>query len=161
MTRHLVASALLLASCSAGAFSPATPLPASQLLTRAPHCIRCVAESDADSEAVNQSPSQVFGKVFGYAFLFSNLAPAFGNALGLLGLWDPPPINLLTAVANNAMDEAMFAGEIPKLMATAYCQGIWVDLLKEYYASGETTEFLTKAGGICAQHAAWCDGVFP
>jgi hypothetical protein len=155
MARRLAMAALLLAASGAHGFSSALPVQPSQPLVPPSQRIRCMVDSGADEKPRDQR----FVKAFGYFFLFSNLAPAFGNALGRLGLWNPPPINLLTAVANNAMDEAMLAGEIPKLMATAYGQGIWADLLKEYYASGETTEFLTKAGGICAQHSNWCEGI--
>ena len=57
------------------------------------------------------------------------------------------------------MEAAVKDGSVYPLVATAYSQGIWNDLIQQYYGSGETTEFLTKAGGVCAQHAAWCTGV--
>ena len=57
------------------------------------------------------------------------------------------------------MDAAVAEGEIPKLVATAYSQGVWKDLIGEYYSSGQTLDFLTQAGGVCAQHPAWCEGV--
>ena len=70
-------------------------------------------------------------------------------------------------VANNAADEALAAGalELGTFFGytiqggTFFSQSVWRDLIVEYYSSGETTAFLTKAGGICAQHAAWCEGV--
>jgi hypothetical protein len=51
------------------------------------------------------------------------------------------------------------AGAINIYFGTVYAQGAWKDLIDAYYALGETTEFLTKAGGVCAEHAAWCAGL--
>lgn len=51
------------------------------------------------------------------------------------------------------------AGAINIYFGTVYAQGAWKDLIDTYYALGETTEFLTKAGGVCAEHAAWCAGL--
>ena len=44
-------------------------------------------------------------------------------------------------------------------MGTVYGQGVWKDLISEFYATGGTTEFMTKAGGLCEQHAAWCKDI--
>eukprot|EP00966_Prymnesium_polylepis_P064168 1487753-Prymnesium_polylepis.2 len=57
------------------------------------------------------------------------------------------------------MEAAVQDGSVNAYLATGYSQGVWTDLIKTYYQSGETTEFLTAAGGVCAQHAAWCAGV--
>ena len=103
--------------------------------------------------------AQSFNMAVGYLALWGQLTPALLTALAKLGLFNPPPINLLTDVANNAMDAAIAAGEIPKIVGTVYGQGIWKDLIGEYYSSGETTEFLTKAGGVCDLHPAWCEGI--
>ena len=107
------------------------------------------------------------GSLVGYALLLVYLAPIFLRAADRSGLWKPPPINTLTDIANNAADEAMAAGALQLGTVfgytlqggTFYAQGVWRDLLAEYYASGETANFLTKAGGVCAQHVAWCAGV--
>ena len=99
-----------------------------------------------------------YGVIAGLA-VFGELVPVFLAALGRLGLIKPPPINTFTYIANNAMDAAVNDGSVYPLMGTMYAQGIWKDLISEYYGSGETTEFLTIAGGVCAEHAAWCAGV--
>jgi Tfp pilus assembly protein PilX len=70
-----------------------------------------------------------------------------------------PPLNTFTDIANNAAEAAIKAGEIPYNVATVYATQKWAGLIQEYYATGETTEFLTRAAGVCAQHAAWCEGV--
>ena len=105
--------------------------------------------------------------LIGYSFFLVYLSPIFIRAVDRSGVWKVPPINLLTDIANNAADEAMAAGDLTIgnffgyaiQGGTFYAQSVWKDLLAEYYASGETTEFLTKAGGVCAQHVAWCAGV--
>ena len=112
-----------------------------------------------EEEKKNIKMQQNFAAAFGYFALFGQLAAPFAAALGRLGLIKPPPLNLLTDIANQAMDEAIANEEIPKLMGTVYGQGIWKDLIGQYYNTGETTEFLTKAGGVCAEHAGWCAGI--
>ena len=57
------------------------------------------------------------------------------------------------------MEAAVQDGSVYPLVATAYSQGIWSDLISEYYRTGQTTEFLTRVGGVCAEHTAWCAGV--
>ena len=99
-----------------------------------------------------------YGVIAGFA-VFGELLPVFLAALGRLGLIKPPPINTFTLIANNAMDAAVNDGSVYPLMATMYAQGIWKDLIGEYYSSGESTDFLTQAGGACVEHAAWCAGV--
>ena len=71
----------------------------------------------------------------------------------------PPPLNTFTYIANNAMDAARASGEVSKWLATKYSQDVWSDLLSQYYSEGSSTDFLTRAGGVCDLHAAWCDGV--
>ena len=120
-----------------------------------------VASAEEPAESVN------VGALIGYGLLLAYLSPVFLTAAAKVGLYNPPPINLLTDIANNAADEAMAAGslELGRFFGytiqggTFYAQSVWKDLLAEYYSTGETTEFLTRAGGICAQHAAWCKGV--
>ncbi len=107
------------------------------------------------------------GSLVGYLLFLVYLSPIFGRTAVQYGLWDPPPINMFTDIANNAADEAMAAGRLQLGSVfgytiqggTFYAQSVWRDLISEYYASGQTTEFLTKAGGVCAQHSAWCEGV--
>ena len=113
---------------------------------------------DTPSEGKDKTGENIAGAI-GWLALFGQLAPVFATALARLGLFDPPPINLLTDIANNAMDSAIARGEIPKLVGTAYGQGIWKDLILEYYRTGQTLDYLTVAGGVCAQHPEWCDGV--
>eukprot|EP00964_Phaeocystis_antarctica_P029756 scaffold16780_cov63-Phaeocystis_antarctica.AAC.3 len=113
-------------------------------------------------------PSTVnVGALVGYTLLLAYLSPVFARAAANGGLWNPPPVDLFSEIAYNAADEALAAGTLqlgtvfgyPVQGGTFFAQGIWKDLLAEFYANGETTDFLTKAGGICAQHAAWCEGV--
>ncbi|KAL1529258.1 hypothetical protein AB1Y20_000212 [Prymnesium parvum] len=84
------------------------------------------------------------------------LLPVFLTVLGRLGLFTPPPLNLFTSVANNAMEAAVHEGTVYPLLATAYAQGVWVDLIRQYYDGGESMEFLRQ---VCAEHARWCAGV--
>ena len=144
--------------------------PISAVAGAAPRARSCVAAANSKSKAVakkvagdakkaEKKRKENLSAAFGYLFLFGQLAPAFATAAGRLGLFKPPPLNLLTEVANNAMDEAIRTGEIPALMGTVYGQGVWKDLIGQYYASGESTAFLTKVGGICMQHPVWCDGI--
>ena len=98
-------------------------------------------------------------EVFGWLVLFSQLTPAFLTAAGRAGLWSPPPLNLFTDIANAAMEAGIADGSVPKWRATMYSQDVWKELLGQYYANGESTSFLTEAGGICAQHAEYCAGL--
>ena len=98
-------------------------------------------------------------EVFGWLVLFSQLTPAFLTAAGRAGLWNAPPVNLFTDIANAAMESGVADGSIPKWRATLYGQDVWKELLGQYYANGESTSFLTEAGGICAQHAEYCAGL--
>lgn len=116
------------------------------------HAVRCTEEAE-------KKDSQIIGQVIGYSAIGGQLLFPFLVGLQRLGLIELPPLNAFTAIANNASDEAIAIGTINPYTATVYGQGIWKDLITEYYSSGKTTEFLTKAGGICAEHAAWCDGV--
>jgi len=98
-------------------------------------------------------------EVFGWLVLFSQLTPACLTAAGRAGLWSPPPLNLFTDIANAAMEAGIADGSVPKWRATIYSQDVWKELLGQYYANGESTSFLTEAGGICAQHAEYCAGL--
>lgn len=121
---------------------------------RVPNPVRCMG---ADTEE-KQSGLPLVAYV-GYAFLFGQLSPALFVGLARLGLITLPPINTFTAIANNAMDEALRNQEIFPYFCTTYAQGKWNEFFFEYYNSGETTEFLTVAGGVCSQHPGWCEGV--
>ena len=80
------------------------------------------------------------------------------TALARLGVISPPPLNTFTAIANAAMDQAIAAGTLQPLMATAWAQSFWFDLLSQYYAAGEPADFVPQ---YCAEasHAAWCVGL--
>ena len=130
------------------------------------------AASSARSRAIVAVEDDGSGSVkpaslIGYALFLVYLSPIFIRAADGSGLWKAPPINTFTEIANNAADEAMAAGtlEIGSFFGytlqggTFYAQSVWKDLMSEYYASGETTEFLTAVSGVCAQHVAWCEGV--
>jgi len=112
-------------------------------------------ESRTESAGTNNFLPAAFGTLL----LAGQLSAPLLVGLDKLGLVKAPPINLLTSIANNAMDAAVAEGEISMNFATVYSQGIWNDLLQEYFRSGQTLDFLTKAGGVCAQHPAWCEGV--
>lgn len=125
---------------------------------------RAVVSSEEGSE---EDSTVNVGSLIGYTLLLGYLSPIFTTAAAKAGLWNPPPVNTFTAIANNAADEAMASGTLqlgnflgyPIQTGTWYAQDIWRDFIVQYYANGETTAFLTKAGGICEQHAAWCAGV--
>ena len=110
---------------------------------------------DEDSALRKINPYEVFG----WLVLFGQVTPAFLTAAGRAGLWNAPPVNLFTDIANAAMESGVADGSVPKWRATMYGQDVWKDLLGQYYATGESTSFLTEAGGICAQHAEYCAGV--
>lgn len=110
---------------------------------------------DEDSALRKINPYEVFG----WLVLFGQVTPAFLTAAGRAGLWNAPPVNLFTDIANAAMESGVADGSVPKWRATMYGQDVWKDLLGQYYANGESTSFLTEAGGICAQHAEYCAGV--
>jgi len=99
------------------------------------------------------------GANIGYLGLLAYISPVFVAALAKAGVIDPPPLNTFTAIANNAADLAFASGEIPRNIMTVYSFQQWADLLQQYFADGKTTEFLTRVGGVCAQHPGWCDGV--
>ena len=112
-----------------------------------------------DDNGSNSSGPQL-AEIIGYSLIAGQLSPALLVGLARLGVIQPPPINTFTTIANNAMDEAMMSGDIPKYTATVYGQQRWWELISQYYKeSSGTTEFLTRAGGICDQHVAWCQGV--
>jgi hypothetical protein len=120
-------------------------------------CRAGLARSSA-SESDKKVKANVNGALFGLA-IAQQLSLCAAVAAARLGLWDPPPANLFTDIADRAMEEAIATGQINMYTGTTYAVGVWKDLLDMYYASGETTEFLIKAGGVCAEHAAWCAGL--
>jgi len=99
------------------------------------------------------------GEVIGYALLLNFFSTPLTVFLTQRGLITPPPFNTFTAIANKAMEEAIANGEIDKLMGTMYGQQKWYGFIGEYFASGETTSFMTATGGLCDQHPAWCEGI--
>ena len=129
-------------------------LPARQCRTSQPRLsLREKKEESQKESSINPY------EVFGWLVLFSQLTPAFLTAAGRAGLWSPPPLNLFTDIANAAMEAGIADGSVPKWRATMYSQDVWKELLGQYYANGESTSFLTEAGGICAQHAEYCAGL--
>ena len=58
------------------------------------------------------------GEVIGYALLLNFFTPPVVVFLTQRGLITPPPFNTFTAIANNAMEEAIGNGDIDKLMGT-------------------------------------------
>ena len=136
-------------------------LPARQCRTSQPRLsLREKKEESQKESSTNTAPNLVNPyEVFGWLALFSQLTPAFLTAAGRAGLFNPPPLNLFTDIANAAMEAGIADGSVPKWRATMYSQDVWKELLGQYYANGESTSFLTEAGGICAQHAEYCAGL--
>jgi len=116
------------------------------------------ARCSASDEPEDKLAANVLGGLFGLA-IAQQIGLGVAVAAGRLGLWNAPPVNLFTDIADNAMEAGVAAGDVNLYFGTAYATGIWKELLDAYYATGETTEFLTKAGGVCAEHAAWCAGI--
>jgi len=146
----------VVASCWSTVAALSSPLtyrhcPVLQAQRRNPHISAC----DGNRKQLGTPPAALIG----YGFLASQLTAPLLVGLTRLGLIQPPPFNTFTAIANNAMVEAVESGEINKLTATVYGQGKWAELIQHYYTSGATTEFLTAADGVCAQHPAWCAGI--
>ena len=103
------------------------------------------------------------GSLIGYLLFLVYLAPIFIRAAAPQ---IAERINMFTEIANNAADEAMAAGSLQigsffgyPIQDAFFAQGVFKDLIAEYFASGQSTAFLTAAGGVCAKHAAWCDSV--
>ena len=148
----------LLAFSPASAFSPPTRtllLPSVQATARR---TAIVLSNDEPAPKVN------VGSLVGYGLLLVYLSPLFARAAF------PDFVemnNMFTDIANNAADEAMAAGTLqlgtfmgyPISTGTWYAQDVWKSLYAEYFSSGRTTDFLTAAGGFCAQHVTWCEGV--
>lgn len=65
-----------------------------------------------------------------------------------------PPLNTFTDIANAAMDEAIAAGTLQPLLATAWAQGFWWDLLAQCYKSGVAPE--AWIASYCEAHASLC-----
>ena len=124
----------------------------------APQSLRCSSVSQ-DEEEVNRKRKQQVAGTLGTVAVGGQLLFPLLVGLARLGIIDLPPLNCFTKLANNAADEAIRLGEISPLTGTVYGQGVWKDLVLGFYSNGKTTEFLTGPGGVCAQHAAWCEGV--
>ena len=138
--------------------SSSCPLPQATVAARPPpRRAAVIASEEPPAARVN------VGSLVGYALLLVYLGPFFIRAAAPQ---IAERINMFTDIANNAADEALAAGSLlvgtvfgyPIQNGTLYAQGVFKDLIAEYFASGSTA-FLTRAGGVCAQHAAWCDGV--
>ena len=143
-------------------------LPSSSTAARRSRLVVARQQEGKDEEgATSDRPSFNVASLIGYAFFLVYLSPIAIRAADRSGLIKVPPINTLTEIADNAADEAMAAGTLVMGTffgytlqgGTFYAQNVWKDLLAQYYATGESTAFLTEAGGVCAQHAAWCAGV--
>ena len=142
MRRTTTAFSFCLVAC---ACTPASAVRAASLVRRAP----------AVKMAIGDSKGPEFAEIIGYGFIGGQLFPPLLVGLARLGVIRLPPINTFTAIANNAIDEAVAAGEISPYQGTAYGLQLWSGFLSEY-SQGGSTEFLTRAGGVCAEHAAWC-----
>ena len=132
--------------------SPAMLAP--PVATRA-RAARCCEERERSWLSSQLRKPAVGGVIFG-ALYFSQFGVLIITALGRLGLVTVPPLNTYTAIANNAMDAGIADGSVFPLMATAYAQGLWFDLVSSYYQIGP--QFLDA---YCAEadHLAWCAGV--
>ena len=131
---------------------------------------RAVSAKKAQTEERSYIARQLFNEdgelrkinpygLFGWAAIFGQVTPGALTAAARLGLWDPPPVNLFTDISNAAMEAGIAEGSVPKWRATMWAQDYWKDLIGQYYANGESAAFLTKAGGVCAEHADWCAGL--
>eukprot|EP00967_Tisochrysis_lutea_P036189 scaffold43532_cov34-Tisochrysis_lutea.AAC.1 len=76
-------------------------------------------------------------------------------ALARLGLVKAPPLNTFTDITNAAMEQAIASGELQPIMATAWAQGFWVDMFKEYYSSGQPDDFVATWCAF-AEHSSYC-----
>ena len=103
----------------------------------------------------SRSPLLVGGGYLGSFILVVGI-----GVLKRLGLVSLPPINTLTDIANNAMDDAIAAGTLQPLVATAWATNFWLDLLRQYYAfdggDGPSSSFIAT---YCADHASYCAGI--
>ena len=114
-----------------------------------------LAASIACSEPAPNEKPQLLGRIAGFAYLGNFVTVVSVGILSRLGLINLPPINLLTDIANNAMDQEIAAGNLNPLLATGWATGFWLDLLRQYNAfAGE--DFVPS---YCAAHASLCAGI--
>ena len=107
-------------------------------------------------EAEDTGNNQLLGIVVGFAFLGPFVIQVSLGVLSRLGLVTLPPLNTLTDIANNAMEDAIAAGTLQPLVATAWAQSFWFDLIRQYYSAEEQASFVAA---YCATHANFCVGV--
>lgn len=112
-----------------------------------------VIESPKPSPELKKKQNAI-GAFVGVAY-FAQFAIIPYAMLARLGLVKAPPLNTFTDITNAAMDQAIAGGELQPLVATAWAQGFWVELFKEYYSSGQADDFVAT---WCAatEHAAYC-----
>jgi hypothetical protein len=134
------------------------PVHKHRLLSR-PHTalIRCSERPlDKDSEA-KKPGSQLMGRLFGFAYLGNFITVVTIGVLKRLDLIELPPINTLTAIANNALDAEIAAGRLQPLLATGWSLGFWLDLLRQYVSIAP--DKATFVADYCVQHASLCSGI--
>ena len=93
----------------------------------------------------------MIGRTAGYLYLGQVITVVTIGVLKRLDLISLPPVNSLTAIANNAMDAEIAAGTLQPLLATGWSVGFWLDLWRQYYAEADPAAFVA---GYCAEHAA-------
>jgi hypothetical protein len=94
------------------------------------------------------------GALVGVAY-FAQFAIIQYGVLARLSLVKAPPLNTFTDIANAAMEQAIAIGELQPLVATAWAQVFWVELIKEYYSSGQPDDFVAS-WCAAAEHSAYC-----
>ena len=106
-----------------------------------------------------KSNGSVIGRVGGYLYLGNFIAVVSLGTLSRLGLISLPPLNTLTAISNNAMDEEIAAGTLQPLLATGWAIAYWFDLIRQYFAYPTTDAATGFVASFCADNAALCTGV--
>ena len=132
--------------------------PPPQHTARLPQSLN-TANRAANALCCQPSPEkpQLLGRLVGFAYLGNFITVVSIGVLSRLGLVSLPPVNQLTDIANNAMDEAIAAGSVQPLLATGWAVNFWLDLWRQYYAfDGGGPSFVAD---YCAQHASICAGV--
>ena len=100
--------------------------------------------------------NQMNGVIVGSAFLGPFIVQVSLGVLSRLGLISLPPLNSLTDISNNAMEDAIAAGTLQPLLATAWATNFWLDLIRQYLSSEEQAAFVAA---YCADHANLCVGI--
>ena len=91
------------------------------------------------------------------ALLASNFGVVVFLAAEKLFPGSMPPINAFTVIANAAMEAKVDSGELQPAMATFWAQGLWVDLLSQYFQSGERPEvFVADWCSAEQSRTEWC-----